>query len=420
MTMPSVRPVYDLCKSAVSTRRGLFLIAALCIIAGVLVSGFWPKLWQVQASVRIEQAARSVAASCKDASYRPTCYEDELPKHMDQGLSMEEAFEAVRELQRRDPQFVYCHVLGHKLSARETAKDPSKWKDVAARSPVGLCSYGGIHGAFQERFRSEWLTPAHYGTFVSEVADACKPREGWQPTGVEQASCMHAMGHLTMFVADGEVRDALSLCERIVDAAEDAYSLPLCYDGVFMQVFQPLEPEDFALVEEIRPKDETEAKRFCQAYTDAALSSCTSERWPYSRDAIERDPRALLAYCDAAPTDTDERFCFMKMVNLMTARKQFSPTQMTEYCAPLSGWQKQSCIVNATSRMLENDLSKASDALLMCEGASDSETAEGCWQHLAVMIPYSVPNESKQFRDLCQALPAPHDGYCLSRAPGTY
>lgn len=368
----------------------------------------------LSAEARVAETADEVLTVCETASYRPTCYEEAIPKYMERTLSMEEAFEVARLVQRRDPQFVYCHVLGHKLAAVETAKDPSRWKDVAARSPVGLCSYGGIHGAFQERFRSEWLEPAQYDVFIDEVFDVCKPRDGWNPTGVEQASCTHAMGHLTMFVSNGSVEEALSLCTKIAQKAHATDSLPLCFDGVFMQVFQPLEPEDVALVESFRPQTEAAAKQFCSKYTGQQRSSCTSERWPYSSERIEHDAQALAQYCAEASNGSDERFCFVKMTNLMTARKQFSPEQMSEYCLPLTGWQRESCVVNSTSRLLENDLSRAGDALTMCSHAQNQDVSGACYEHLSKMIPYSIPNESEQFRTMCTSLPSPYDARCLA------
>jgi hypothetical protein len=405
--MTRLRTLFD--HATVGKALWPLLLALVAASAGAMA--------YVVAPQSIDARAGEIVAKCADAEYRPTCYEEEIPKVMDQGVSMEDAFEITRLVQRTDPSFVYCHVLGHKLSAKETAKDPAKWKDVAARSPIGLCSYGGIHGAFQERFRSEWLTPENYGDFVAEVKDVCEERDGWRPTGVERGSCVHALGHLTMFVANGSVKESLSLCRQVLTGERQKDSLPLCYDGVFMQVFQPLEPEDFALVDSFRPKTESEAKRFCAEYRGAELSSCTSERWPYSRDEIEKDASALSSYCADAGDSEAVSFCYLKMVNLMTARKQFSPQAMQEYCAlARTGEEKKSCIVNATSRMLENDLAHAEDAFLMCEGTGDPEIAHACYKHLSVMVPYSIPNESEQFRRMCLRMPEPYDGYCFAGA----
>ncbi|MEZ4200780.1 MAG: hypothetical protein R3B69_04370 [Candidatus Paceibacterota bacterium] len=92
---------------------------------------------------------------CNRLRTGPKCYDEEIPKLMDAGMSMEDAFAVTATIQDLDPSYQYCHVLGHELSAKETAKDPSRWKDVVARSPLGMCSNGGVHGAFQERFRVE-------------------------------------------------------------------------------------------------------------------------------------------------------------------------------------------------------------------------------------------------------------------------
>lgn len=388
-----------------AARRDIVIgaLAALILCAAAAYT-----LWPTEG---VEARAKGVVKACASSTYHPTCYEKKIPALMDAGVSMEDAFEITKRVQQLDPAFVYCHVLGHKISAKETAKDLTRWKDVIARSPLGLCSYGGIHGAFQERFRREWLMPDAYQSFVDEAYDACEPREAWQPTGVERASCMHAMGHLTMYVANGKVDDALSLCDSIMAKVGKTGSLPLCYDGVFMQVFQPLEPEDFALVDSFRPKTEEEAVAFCTAYGGAARSSCTSERWPYSKDALSESGQALASYCASA--GDDERFCLMKMVNLVTALKAFSPEAMLGYCEtlPEGSWQRESCIVNATSRMLENDIDHAESALLMCERASELKVKQACFEHLSSLIPYSMPHGAKRTA-LCTALPEPYNMSC--------
>ncbi|MBX9765211.1 hypothetical protein K2X83_01060, partial [Patescibacteria group bacterium] len=108
----------------------------------------------------LERLAEKVIATCSKESYPPTCYDEEIPRLMDTGLSMEEAFQVTTVIQNKVSDYFYCHVLGHNLSAKETAKDPSKWTEVVARCPVGMCSNGCLHGAAQERFRAESLSEA--------------------------------------------------------------------------------------------------------------------------------------------------------------------------------------------------------------------------------------------------------------------
>ncbi len=85
-----------------------------------------PKIFELKAF------AGQVAEKCSREKYKQGCYETEVPKLMD-AISMEQAFEVVRLIQEKDPSYGYCHVLGHKLSARETAKDPSKRKEYITR-----------------------------------------------------------------------------------------------------------------------------------------------------------------------------------------------------------------------------------------------------------------------------------------------
>src|SRR5690606_4527381 len=126
-----------------------------------------------------------------------SCYDKELPKLMDEGFSMEDAFAVTRLVQDRDPSYQYCHVLGHELSAKETAKDPDNWKSVIARAPIGVCSNGAIHGAFQERFRVASFAGKSVDDLVPELLRICKANEDWHPTGMPEATCIHRLGHLT-------------------------------------------------------------------------------------------------------------------------------------------------------------------------------------------------------------------------------
>ncbi|PIT90972.1 hypothetical protein COU17_02885, partial [Candidatus Kaiserbacteria bacterium CG10_big_fil_rev_8_21_14_0_10_49_17] len=125
-----------------------------------------------------KQHAQDIVAKCATAEYRPACYDAAIPKLMDEGMSMEDAFEVTRAVQDIDDMYFYCHVLGHYLAEKETAKDPLRWKDVVARAPSGICSNGAIHGAFQARFKAETLPDASVDELKKELTGVCEPREG--------------------------------------------------------------------------------------------------------------------------------------------------------------------------------------------------------------------------------------------------
>ncbi|MEL6804243.1 MAG: hypothetical protein AAFO91_10720, partial [Bacteroidota bacterium] len=66
--------------------------------------------------------AEALVEQCATEERTAVCYEREVPKLMDQGYEMEEAFTVTKLIQDIDPSFQYCHVLGHYISAKETAK----------------------------------------------------------------------------------------------------------------------------------------------------------------------------------------------------------------------------------------------------------------------------------------------------------
>ncbi len=134
-----------------------------------------------------ERAAQKVFAKCSKATIKRTCYEKAFTELLDEpdNFTMEEAFKIVDILHQRNRELVYCHDIGHFLSAKETKKDPSKWTDVIARCPSGVCGNGCIHGALQQRFGVEELSDSQITKNMSTLKTVCDIRPGWKPAGVE-------------------------------------------------------------------------------------------------------------------------------------------------------------------------------------------------------------------------------------------
>ncbi len=218
----------------------------------------------------LQEYAKQVISKCQNEKYKPGCYDREIPKLMDY-ISMEDAFKVTQTVQGEDKSYPFCHVLGHKLAAREIDKDPSKWKEVVTRCPSGVCSNGCIHGGFQERFRAENFTDAQIQTLLPDLINLCEDSPNWHPTGLEQGSCYHALGHLTMYLTSADINKATSLCKEIGVKKDGRDFSQLCFDGSFMQIYQPLEPEDFALIKgkEIKKASVIKSVIFFQTPVDA-------------------------------------------------------------------------------------------------------------------------------------------------------
>lgn len=361
---------------------------------------------------QVRLLAADVLAICKDSKYHPTCYEEEIPKLME-SISMEDAFRVTRAVQGEDASFPYCHVLGHELSAREVSRDPANWKDVVSRCPSGMCSNGCIHGGFQERFRAESLTDEQVLAIKPELMTLCEKRSNWNPTGLEQASCYHALGHLTMYLTLADIDKAIVLCEELTIKADGRDFSRLCYDGVFMQVFQPLEPEDFAL---IKGKEVTrdQVGSFCGEHSGAKKGSCLSESWPLFREELMSDPKNLVSFCAKEDANEQDR-CYSALFYVLTAQFQFDSDRITDYCAGLSGQRRAQCFANAASRLIETDYRNINASVAICKKADTHGAGNTCYQELVMYSTYNFHAGSLEATSLCDALPEQWKTACLTK-----
>ncbi len=390
------------------------ILVLLTIVAAELVFLFFLSGQPFKNKLSFAQYADRIIAKCASDSYHPACYDREIPKLMD-SISMEDAFSVTRLIQEKDKSYFYCHVLGHGLAAREVAKDPSKWKEVIVRAPTGMCSNGAIHGAFQERFRSESFSDDQIQKLKGDLVDICEAKPNWNPTGMVQASCYHALGHLMMYITRGDVNKSINLCGQTIRKDLIATYSQLCFDGTFMQIFQPLEPEDFAIVAGKAPTIEN-LTAYCGQFAPIQKDSCWTEAWPLSRDQI-KNPAWLETYCAHAVDSVQRDRCFSAMFYVLTPMMDYNPDQVKNFCGSLSGLRQPQCFADAASRTIETDSSLIAKAVSICSAAKVLAMDERCWQELVKFSTFNFHAGSQEFYNLCNSLPDKWRVSCL-RASG--
>ncbi len=404
----------DVSEAMTLSKRKQVILLALVVVS-VVAGSFLAWKQSRDAAGSYTELARKIVAACANSDYHPSCYDEEIPKLMDRGFSMEDAFEVTRAVQQMDNSYQYCHVLGHYLSAKETAKDPSKWKDVVARAPLGVCSNGAVHGAFQERFRVESLEGSSIEEIEPELRGVCEPREGWQPTLMGQATCTHAMGHLTMYVTGADIDASLELCDRLLPSNPKDTVRQLCYDGAFMQIYQPLEPEDIALIQGKEVATREASVQFCNRFTGAPRGSCISESWPLYRNELD-DPGTLPIICDRASFDDwQHERCMNGVFYVAMAQSNLSVEWAAGFCSEMTEEYRGMCFGNSASRLIETDSRNVERALLLCQQATDSGASEPCFDELLKYSGYTFAIGSPEFYALCNGLPEPWQGKCLAQ-----
>jgi len=376
-------------------RARIIVFLALCAI-GV------PALFLAFLSAEADDA-RVIVDRCASEEKRDACYERELPKLVDEGLSLEDSFDVVRRVQELDPSYLYCHVAAHYIAERETAKDLSKWKDVVARSPSGICGNGALHGAFQERFRTEAWPDATLETLEREFAGVCDPREGWDPTHLERASCLHGIGHLSMYVTEANVEKSIALCEKLGRVSDTEDFRMTCMDGAFMQIYQPLDLDDEYLVENLVPQA-AQRSAFCGRFKGDAYTSCIKESWPLFRDKLETaDPETVAAVC-APLSGSGRAYCISGLFYVVMGMLSYDPVRMAALCTTLPSDMQGLCVSRAASRFIETDWKNIPQALAMCADAPDENRNE-CYDGLVVFADQGLPRGSSEARALCGGMP---------------
>lgn len=358
-----------------------------------------------EVSDRLDQSVQRLAADivgrCQRDASRPSCYDREIPKLMKK-ISMETAFSITKEVQKQDSSYAYCHVLGHALSTAETRKDLGKWKDVITQCPSGVCSNGCIHGAFQERFRSEFLPLERIAEVLPELTLVCEARGKWNPTGLERASCYHALGHLLMYITGADIRKATALCDEVGNKGNSGDFRKVCFDGAFMQIFQPLESEDRALIVG-KEVTKTNHRRFCQAFVGPKKTACVSEGWPLYFDSL-REPQGLIDLCAQISGDAFYT-CIDSVLYVIVVQFKFDLPSIQQYCLGLPKSVSGRCFVMTASRLIETDYGNADAAIDWCKQASQYDQGTPCFAELVKESDFIFQKGSEKLSDFCGKLP---------------
>ncbi len=365
-----------------------------------------------------DQYAQKIMAKCASSEIRTGCYNREIPNLMDSpsNLSMEDAFKVTKLIQDSDKSYAFCHMLGHNLSAKEVKKDLSKWKEVIRRCPAGnVCNNGCLHGSAMTRFQSEVLSDSQIEQLSNDLKDICEGRPGWEINESEKHMCYHGLGHLNMYVTGGKIEKALDICKAIITKP----ILISCMQGVFMQIFQPFDSEDKALVKAIAP-NKNNVYKFCDQFKGEARGACFRESWPHFVKELET-PEGLTKFCTYSIGDpVEQKKCFRKgigmLTTLVTKRGGEVVPQLTDFCAKLKSPDDNYCFVGLALRILWADPVRfKGKALEVCETATDPKMKNDCLEALSKRGAVDFRDGSEEFYEYCNSLPSPWNINCLSK-----
>jgi hypothetical protein len=354
--------------------------------------------------------ADEITAKCKTEGEK--CYETEVPK-LYPSLSIPEVFSVIREIRAKDPSYQFCHVLAHKLGEAIVAEDPVKWLDAIALNPSdNLCSNGFIHGIFVGRYRDDVLDEKRMQEALPELKIACEPHGEWHPSPLDQAICYHGMGHVFMFLTNADFRRALNACNAIGESPTGNF-LRVCREGVFMQIYQPLEPDDFALVELLPEKPSAENyRRLCASYSETPEEegACLREAWPLFREGIT-DGSGIVKFCSAQPNEAETNACYQTATAIVGRMSLGNQEQAVKACGFLPSSRQVECFSTVAQTRLEEGQTNGERAIAVCHAAPE-DIAHECLTTLARRASFIFAPESQERLRFCSLMPADIQGLC--------
>jgi hypothetical protein len=355
--------------------------------------------------------AEQIIQTCKGFKNRQTCYEKKIPKLMyaPSFLPMQQAFDVTEKVQKIDPDYGYCHVTGHHLSQQEVRKNPDDWKSVLTKCPVAGCANGCIHGVFMEKFNTDTFSDQQINSLSQDLKNVCIKNELWNPTSSETSGCFHALGHAAMYLTEANVKRSIQFCYKVADSNSELFYN--CYQGVFMQIFQPLEAEDRQLVAKIEPKTQEEAVNFCYRYTGYQKITCLNQMWPLFFEQF-KIPEKLDTYCKYYDPKDKQR-CYSTAISILTSNLKLDVNFMLNYCSKLTHPLPGECLGQSASRMFEIDIQNKEKALTLCTKGSNIDPKGICFQRLISMSNKVFRDPQSEKPQFCNSLPQEWQRKCL-------
>ena len=392
----------------ITTKKVWMIAFGLGLLFGIL-SGLW---LQSQTDLKLYLVTMQTKMKCAGSDNKTYCYEEEVPKLMDRGYSMDEAFVVTRKLLQIDEPYRHCHILAHLLTGKEVAKDVDNWKNVMVRAPFDICAGGGQHGAFMERYRVSALPDANIEDLATEFEGVCDSQENWSPSPYQTDTCRHALGHLAMYVTIGDTNKSLELCQALFEPGQNELGWQSCYHGVFMQTYQPISPEDYVLIEGSEVKSKSESEEFCLQYSGTKLLACTIERWPLFIEYLA-DPTEIDTICSIVNDGRQFDFCMdAMMITAFTIVANHDPAWATDFCPRRPNKYVGACFSKVATRIIEVEADQYEAAVGVCKTAEEYGVERDCYQNMAGYSTHFFTEDDERANKMCALMPEKYQSYC--------
>ena len=263
--------------------------------------------------------------------------------------------------------FARCHEVTHYLSRMEyqNSQNIAKVYDIC----TSVCHGGCYHGTIEQYMKDKNLPlgVADAQKIKSEIPKICGKLEDYK-TPILFDECVHGIGHGAMFVTDGELPQALKICDNLTTQRE----IDSCYSGVFMEnsssststdhpgkyvkkadpmyPCNSLEPKYLPLCyryqssyfAQITKNNWIETAKLCLAVPQAYQSGCF-QTIGTNQVGFTQDMKQMIYDCSLMPTDEYRTICLQGIVISLAGRYRGESQKIIDLCNKVNDNFKSAC-----------------------------------------------------------------------------
>ncbi len=275
----------------------------------------------------ISQEAQKIDDECMHSDDKDHCYGNAIYQVTKKSDS-KHAVKVLTDLQRINPQNTSgCHFMAHKISLAEVEKNPDQWKEIISQVSPSNCTGGYLHGVLEAHMATDPNFHIDEQTFI----DICDYVFSTHKTWFAWRGCVHNLGHLVLVETEGNIQDAVTVCDKISDS-ETKYE---CLSGTFMERVTAENLTAHGLVRRPESWDEPLAKsteELCDMYEGMHARACWKVISYVYFATANHDPIGLYDKCKRAPTEEMQDECFIYGAGNMVVTTRFKQDNLRSVC----------------------------------------------------------------------------------------
>lgn len=329
---------------------------------------------------------------------RDFCYKD-LSYLLFYQYNLKDILDLLQKNENYQGVFSRCHELTHYLSRLAYQKEKSISAVYDQCSSV--CHGGCYHGVIEQFLADKKLSITNGSQINEEVPRACGRLQDYK-VPLLYDECIHGIGHGTMYINDGDLIAALSLCD-LLPVEKDRQT---CYSGAFMENSSSStnldHPSKFIKAEDpMYPCNILDEKYLplCYRYQSSHFAIITQSNWlevgrlcfqvpkEYQKSCFltvgsnqvgfTQDFDTIISDCNLMPSKEAKDFCFQGAVDAFAIRYRDDFKKGVSFCEKINVEFQSSCF-----RQYGESVSSWSDdpgqRVKLCSNISNLKFANWC------------------------------------------